>query len=65
MKFQPNRIIECLNKLKIVKTSGLNLISNKFLKISGDIIAQSLCDIVNASFDNKPFPYNFEIVSPP
>ena len=60
-KIQPNQIIKLLSKLKNGKASGLNLISNKFLKISKDIIAQSLCDIFNASIESKTFPDDFKI----
>ena len=60
-KMQPNQIIKLLSKLKNGKASGLNLISNKFLKISKDIIAQSLCDIFNASIESKIFPDDFKI----
>ena len=59
-KIQPNQIIKLLSKLKNGKASGLNLISNKFLKISKDIIAQSLCDIFNASIESKIFPDDFK-----
>ena len=48
-----------MSKLKNCKASGLNLISNKFLKISKDIIA--LCDIFNASIEKKMFPDDFKI----
>ena len=60
-KIQPNQIIKMLRKLKNGKASGSNLISNKFLKISKDIIAQSLCDIFNASIESKIFPDDFKI----
>ena len=62
-KIQPNQIIKLLSKLKNGKASGLNLISNKFLKISKDKIAQSLCDIFNASIESKAFPDNFKIAT--
>ena len=35
--------------------------ANKFLKISKDIIAQSLCDIFNASIESKTFLDDFKI----
>ena len=60
-KIQLNQIIKLLNKLKNAKASGLNLISNKFLKISKDMIAQSLCGISNASIESKKFPDDFKI----
>ena len=60
-KIQPNQIIKLLSKLKNGKASGLNLMSNEFLKISKDIIAQSLCDTFNASIESKTFPDDFKI----
>ena len=40
--------------------SGMDLMSNKFLKIAKNILAKSLWDIFNASTESKIFPQDFE-----
>ena len=47
-KIHPNQIHRLLHKLKTGKASGIDLMSDKFLKIANNILAKSLCDIFNA-----------------
>ena len=50
-----------MDKLKTGKASGMDLMSNKFLKIAKNILAKSLCDIFNASIESKIFAQDFKI----
>ena len=49
----PNQVHRLLDKLKTGKAIGMNLMSDKFLKIAKNILAKSLCDIFNASVESK------------
>ena len=51
----PNQVHRLLDKLETGKASGMDLMSNKFLNIAKNILAKSLCDIFNASIENKSF----------
>ena len=60
-KIHPNQVHRLLDKLKTGKASGMDLMSDKFLKIAKNILAKSLCDIINASIESKIFPQDFKI----
>ena len=60
-KIDPNQVHRLLDKLKTGKASGMDLMSNKFLKIAKNILAKSLCDIFNTSIESKIFPRDFKI----
>ena len=58
---RPNQIVKLLTKLKNGKASGIDMMSNKFIKVARNIIAPSLCDIFNSSIEKKVFPHDFKI----
>ena len=60
-KIHPNQVHRLLDKLKTGKASGMDLMSNKFLKIAKNILAKSFCEIINASIESKIFPQDFKI----
>ena len=43
------------------KATGLNMIPNKILKCSKDVISQSLADIFNTNSQSGIFPDDFKI----
>ena len=58
---QPTQVFRVLSKLKNGKAVGIHNIPNKSLKLSKDIISNSLADIFNASIINNIFPVDFKI----
>ena len=57
----PKKVWDILNKLKIGKASGMHITSNSILKISKDIISNSLSDIFNESLSQQMFPDDFKV----
>ena len=57
----PKDVWDILNKLKSGKASGMHMISNSILKISKDIISNSLSDIFNESLSQQIFPDDFKV----
>ena len=55
-----------MTKLKNGKASGMDMMSDKFIKVARNIIALSLCDIFNSSIEKKVFPHDFKtaVVTP-
>ena len=60
---QPTQVLQVLSKLKNGKAVGIHNIPNKSLKLSKDIISNSLADIFNASIINNIFLVDFKIDS--
>ena len=60
-KIQATDVRKILGTLKNGKASGLDSMSNKFLKIAKETIAPSLCDIFNCSIKSKIYPHDFKI----
>ena len=58
---QPAQVFQVLSKLKNGKAVGIHNIPNKSLKLSKDIISNSLADIFDASIINNLLPVNFKI----
>ena len=58
---QPTQVFRVLSKLKNGKAVGIHNIPNKSLKLSKDIISNSLADIFNASIINNIFPVDLKI----
>ena len=58
---RPKDVWDILNKLKSSKASGMHMISNSILKISKDIISNSLSDIFNESLSQQKFPDDFKV----
>ena len=58
---QPTQDFQVLSKLKNGKAVGILNIPNKSLKLSKDIISNSLADIFNASIINSLCPVDFKI----
>ena len=61
MYIQPTQVFRVLSKLENGKAVGIHNIPNKSLKLSKDIISNSLADIFNASIINNIFPVDFKI----
>ena len=59
---RPEDVWDILNKLKSGKASGMHMISNSILKISKDIISNSLSDIFNELLSQQIFPDDFKVV---
>ena len=58
---RPTDVWDILNKMKSGKASGIHMISNSILKISKDIISNSLSDIFNESLSQQIFPDDFKV----
>ena len=58
---QPKRVFATISKLINGKATRLNMIPNKILKCSKNVIFQSLVDIFNASIQSGIFPDDFKI----
>ena len=58
---QPTQVFWVLSKLKNGKAVRIHNIPNKSLKLSKDIISNSLADIFNASIINNLFPVDIKI----
>ena len=54
-KVESQDVCDILNKLKSGKTSGMHMISNSILKISKDIISNSLSNTFNKSLSQQIF----------
>ena len=52
----PNKVFNALNKLKNGKATGMHNMPNKMLKLSKNVIANSLSDLFNACMDASVFP---------
>ena len=50
-----------MTKLKNGKASGIDMMSDKFIKVERNIIAPPLCDIFNSSIEKKVFLNDFKI----
>ena len=53
---QPKYVFATISKLKNGKATGLNMIPNKILKCSKNVISQSLANIFNAFIQSEIFP---------
>ena len=53
---QENELLTTIKKLDSSKATGIDGISAKILKLSADIIAPSLLNIINISIYNGQFP---------
>ena len=61
-KIYPNQVHRLLDKLKTGKASGIDLMSLiSFQRLLRIYLAKSLCDIFNASIENKIFLQDFKI----
>ena len=58
---RPKDVCDILNKLKSGKASRMHMISNSILKISKDIISNSLSDIFNELLSQQKFPDDFNV----
>ena len=54
-------IFNALNNLKNGKATGMHNLPDKILKLSKDVIANSLGDSFNACIDSSVFPSDFKI----
>ena len=59
----PNKVFNALNKLKNGKATGMHNLPNRILKLSKDVIANSLSDLFNAYIDASVFPSDFKMTS--
>ena len=57
----PNKVFNALNKLKNGKATGMHNLPNRILKLSKDVIANSLSDLFNACIDASVFPSDFKM----
>ena len=57
----PNKVFNALNKLKNGKATRMHNLSNRILKLSKDVIANSLRDLFNACIDASVFPSDFKM----
>ena len=57
----PNKVSNALNKLKNDKATGMHNLPDRILKLSKDVIANSLSDIFNAGIDASVFPSDFKM----
>ena len=57
----PNKVFNALNKLKNGKAMGMHNLPNRTLKLSKDMITNSLSDLFNACIDASVFPSDFKI----
>ena len=62
----PNKVFNALNKLKNGKATEMHNLPDKMLKLSKDVIANSLSDLFNACIDTSVFRSDFKMarVSP-
>ena len=58
---QPNKVFNALNKLKSSKATGMHNLPNKILKLSKDVIANSLSSLCNACIHASMFPSDFKM----
>ena len=56
-----NKVFNALNKLKNRKPTGMHNLPNRILKLSKDVIANSLSDLFNACIDASVFPSDFKM----
>ena len=57
----PNKVFNALNKLKNGKATGMHNLSNKILKLSKDVIANSPSNLCNACIHASMFPSDFKM----
>ena len=57
----PNKVYRTLSKLKNGKLTGIDSIPNQALKVSKDVVINSLTDIFNAGIKHKVFPHDFKV----
>ena len=57
----PNKVFNALNKLKNGQATGMHNLPNRTLKLSKDMIANSLSDLFNACIDASVFPSDFKM----
>ena len=57
----PNKVFNALNKLKNGKSTETHNLPNRILKLSKDVIANSLSDLFNACIDASVFPSDFKM----
>ena len=57
----PNKVFNALNKLKNGKATGMQNLPNVILKLSKDLISNSLGDLFNACIDASVFPSDFKM----
>ena len=57
----PNKFYRALSKLKNGKSTGIDNIPNQALKVSKDVVTNSLTDIFNACIKHKVFPHDLKV----